>query len=166
MHLLYPEWFIVTFAELSIPFVAASFLLFPLYWHELMTVCSVIVHPFITKMRIPFFVISGFILLVQIFKAIARNLDLFKHTNIITGNLTMKYIHVFYSTNSCLLGVFYVVTFIFIAIYYTITGIKLLQRLHKSHKIGKAVNLRKVALDRLFKYEFVILTFTLPSGNH
>jgi hypothetical protein len=41
-------------------------MLFSLYWHEIMTSSSIIVHPFIVKMRIPFFVFSGLLLVMQI----------------------------------------------------------------------------------------------------
>lgn len=51
---------------LSFPFVISSIMLFLLYWHETMTSSSIIVHPFIVKMRIPFFVTAGVLLLLQI----------------------------------------------------------------------------------------------------
>jgi hypothetical protein len=51
---------------LSFPFVISSIMLFLLHWHETMTSSSIVVHPFIVKMRIPFFVTSGVLLLLQI----------------------------------------------------------------------------------------------------
>jgi hypothetical protein len=50
-----------------------------------MTNASVVVHPFITKMRIPFFAISGFILAVQIVKTVVRNLGILRLADMITG---------------------------------------------------------------------------------
>lgn len=42
------------FLQSWIPLFIASLLLFVLYWHELMTNASIIVHPFITRMKVPF----------------------------------------------------------------------------------------------------------------
>jgi hypothetical protein len=40
----YPDWAVIVLGEFCFPFVIASFLLFILYWHELMANESVIVH--------------------------------------------------------------------------------------------------------------------------
>jgi hypothetical protein len=58
------------FSSISYPFAFSSYLLFTLYWHEMMTTSSVIVHPFIVKMRIPFFVICAALLSLDIVRII------------------------------------------------------------------------------------------------
>lgn len=147
---LYPEWLYVFLGELCIPFVIASFLLFTLYWHELMTSASVIVHPFIVKMKIPFFVISGFILAVQLIKTIVRSATLFAGFNLI-------------------IAAFYLASFLFIVIFYTITGIKLLKRMHKSKSLGRTtVKLTKSTIKVLISggiiFIFVVLAILFATG--
>jgi hypothetical protein len=58
------------FSSISYPFAFSSYLLFTLYWHEMMTTSSVIVHPFIVKMRIPFYVICAALLSLDIVRII------------------------------------------------------------------------------------------------
>lgn len=80
----YPDWAVIMLGELCFPFVISSFLLFILYWHELMTNESIIVHPFIVKMKIPFFVISSFFLVLQVTKNTVQNLTTFTSINIVS----------------------------------------------------------------------------------
>ncbi len=68
------------------PFELVSYLLFTLYWHEMMTNATVIVHPFITKMSIPFYVLSGALVLLQVIRSIIRNATTLEFNfNIVTG---------------------------------------------------------------------------------
>ncbi len=64
-HSIYPEPVSVAFLRLSFPFSISSLILIILYWHELMANYSVVVHPFVIKMRIPFFVTSGLLVVLQ-----------------------------------------------------------------------------------------------------
>ena len=69
---IFPEQVAFAFTEQSFPFVISSMMLFTLYWHEMMTTSSVIVHPFIVKMRIPFFVISSCLISLSIIRNFLR----------------------------------------------------------------------------------------------
>jgi hypothetical protein len=69
-----------------------------------MTSASVIVHPFIVKMKIPFFVISGFILAVQLIKTIVRSATLFAGFNLIIGKPSSNCIGSNYTLLSCVLS--------------------------------------------------------------
>ncbi len=72
---IYPEWVVQSLNELSMPFAIASYMLFTLYWHEMMTNATVVVHPFITKMKIPFFIASAVLVCLQIIRSIIRNVS-------------------------------------------------------------------------------------------
>ena len=80
----YPHWLSTALGELSFPFVLSSLLLFILFWHEMMTSESVIVHPFIHKMRIPFYVVSGVVLALQIVRIIIFSLNVMDGSSFIT----------------------------------------------------------------------------------
>jgi hypothetical protein len=80
----YPHWFSTALGELSFPFVLASLLLFILFWHEMMTTESVVIHPFINKMRIPFYVVSGLVLALQIVRIIVFSLNVMDGSSFIT----------------------------------------------------------------------------------
>ena len=82
---LYPDWASQLFTELSLPFAISSYMLFTLYWHEMMTNATVVVHPFITKMKIPFFIASALLVCLQIIRAIIRNV-----TNVELSLVTCK----------------------------------------------------------------------------
>ncbi len=88
---LYPEWTVQTLMELCFPFAISSYMLFTLYWHEMMTNATVVVHPFITKMKIPFFVLSAVLIALQVIRSIIRNATTLEFNfNIVTGK---SYIH-------------------------------------------------------------------------
>ncbi len=90
---LYPEWAVQTLMELSIPFAISSYILFTLYWHEMMTNATIVVHPFITKMKIPFFVLSAVLVALQVIRSIIRNATTLEFNfNIVTGKLLVSYI--------------------------------------------------------------------------
>jgi hypothetical protein len=58
------------FSVISYPFALSSYLLFTLYWQEMMTTSSVVVHPFIVKLRIPFYVICAALLSLDVVRII------------------------------------------------------------------------------------------------
>ena len=68
-----PEKVSVALSELSFPFAISSYMIISLYWHEMMTSSTVVVHPFITKMRIPFFALAGLLLSVQLLRILLRS---------------------------------------------------------------------------------------------
>ncbi len=80
----YPHWLSTALGELSFPFVLSSLLLFILFWHEMMTSESVVVHPFIHKMRIPFYVVSGVVLALQIVRIVVFSLNVMDGSSFIT----------------------------------------------------------------------------------
>ena len=82
---IYTERTFAALTELSFPFAISSYMLFVLYWHEMMTNSSIVVHPFITKMRIPFFVTAGVLLLLQIVRTILRNITPLDNLSLVTG---------------------------------------------------------------------------------
>ena len=75
-HGLYPSSFIVILMELTIPFFLMSSLLIVLYWHEIMIDSSLKVSPFITKLRIPFYVLSGVVLAVHAIRMVLMGLNI------------------------------------------------------------------------------------------
>jgi hypothetical protein len=87
---IYPERVATALTELSFPFVLSSFLLFTLYWHEMMTSSSVIVHPFLNKMKIPFFLLSGIMLALQIIRTILRHTTTIDNLPLMTGTIFWK----------------------------------------------------------------------------
>jgi hypothetical protein len=79
--------------EFSFPFALAAYLLFTLYWHEMMTNATVIVHPFITKMRIPFFVVSALLVSLQVIRTVIRSVTTLEFNfNIVTGTFNSSFI--------------------------------------------------------------------------
>lgn len=91
---LYPEWAIVMLMEFSFPFALAAYLLFTLYWHEMMTNATVIVHPFITRMRIPFFIVSALLVSLQVIRTVIRSVTTLEFNfNIVTGTLNSSFIY-------------------------------------------------------------------------
>jgi hypothetical protein len=121
---LYTEQGYAALIELSWPFSISSYLLFTLYWHEMMTNATVVVNPFMTKMRIPFFVLSGALICLQITRTIIRNTSPFENFTTITA-------------------IVYLVVLVALLVFYGVTGTKLLLRLNKSKHLGRAVNLLK-----------------------
>lgn len=146
----YPHWFSTALGELSFPFVLASLLLFILFWHEMMTTESVVIHPFINKMRIPFYVVSGLVLALQIVRIIVFSLNVMDGSSFITS-------------------IVYLALALFIVIFYYITGIKLIKRLKLSKKMGRAVHLRrstiKVLVNGFLIFSFVVLTIVFTMGS-
>lgn len=81
----YPEQFSVASTRLSLPFALSSFLLIILYWHEMMTSATIVVHPFVVKMRIPFFVLSAALMVVQLIQIFLRSYTAVENLILITG---------------------------------------------------------------------------------
>ena len=73
--------------ELSWPLSIVSYTLFSLYWYEMMTTASVVVHPFMVKMKIPAFIISAVLVCLQITRTILRNVAVVDNFPTITGEL-------------------------------------------------------------------------------
>jgi hypothetical protein len=146
---LYPEPVSVAFGELSFPFALASFMLFTLYWHEMMTKSSVVVHPFITKMRIPFFILSFALLALQIIRILLRSFTTLTQLPLVTA-------------------IAYLLVIVGMAVFYTVTGVKLLKRLNRSKNLGRVVKLRqstiKILVSASFLVSFVIFAILFVSG--
>jgi hypothetical protein len=81
----YTEQFSVASTRLSLPFALSSFLLIILYWHEMMTSATIVVHPFVVKMRIPFFVLSAALMVVQLIQIFLRSYTAVENLILITG---------------------------------------------------------------------------------
>lgn len=86
---IYTERTFAALTELSFPFAVSSYMLFVLYWHEMMTNSAVVVHPFIVKMRIPFFVTAGVLLLLQIIRTILRIVTPLENLSLVTGKYSL-----------------------------------------------------------------------------
>lgn len=84
----YSEKVAVALSELSLPFAISSNMLLSLYWHEMMTSSTVVVHPFITKMRIPFFAIAGFLLAIQLLRILLRSWTNIESLPFLTGTFS------------------------------------------------------------------------------
>jgi hypothetical protein len=134
----YPEQFSVASTRLSLPFALSSFLLIILYWHEMMTSATIVVHPFVVKMRIPFFVLSAALMVVQLVQIFLRGYTAVENLILITG-------------------VTYIVVSAGIVIFHIITGIKLLRRLHMSKNLGRVVKLRKSTVKILISASFLFM---------
>eukprot|EP00029_Vermamoeba_vermiformis_P006745 TRINITY_DN2720_c0_g1_i2.p1 TRINITY_DN2720_c0_g1~~TRINITY_DN2720_c0_g1_i2.p1 ORF type:complete len:456 (-),score=20.21 TRINITY_DN2720_c0_g1_i2:47-1243(-) len=147
---LYPYWLTTALGELSFPFVLSSLLLFILFWHEMMTREAVVLHPFIDKMRIPFYAVSGFILALQIVRIIVFALNIMDGSSFITS-------------------IVYLVIAVFIVVFYYVTAIKLIKRMQMSKKLGRAVNLKrstiKVLINGFLILAFVVLTIVFTMGS-
>ena len=85
---IYTERTFAALTEISFPFAISSYMLFVLYWHEMMTSSSLVIHPFIVKMKIPFFVTAGVLLLLQIIRTILRNATPLDNLGLVTGKRT------------------------------------------------------------------------------
>jgi hypothetical protein len=145
----YSEKVAVALSELSLPFAISSYMLLSLYWHEMMTSSTVVVHPFITKMRIPFFAIAGFLLAIQLLRILLRS-----WTNI--------------ESLPFLTAVIYAAVVLALIIFYIITGTKLLIRLRQSKSLGRHVKLRKttikIMISALFLLMFLIIAALFATG--
>lgn len=85
---IYSEKVAVALSELSLPFAISSFMLLSLYWHEMMTSSAVVVHPFVTKMRIPFFAMAGFLLAIQLLRILLRSWTDIESLPFLTGTFS------------------------------------------------------------------------------
>lgn len=143
---IYTERTFAALTELFFPFTISSYMLFVLYWHEMMTNTSVVVHPFITKMRIPFFVTAAVLLLLQIIRTILRNVTSLDNLSLVTG----KFDRVATSGSDIIisLAIAYLIVSISLIVFYSITGGKLLARLRKSKQLGRVVRLRRVSVKK------------------
>jgi len=83
----YPQQVSVAFTRLSLPFALSSFLLIILYWHETMTNATIVIHPFVHKMRIPFYLLSGAMLIVQLIQIFLRSFTPIENSVLITGTI-------------------------------------------------------------------------------
>jgi hypothetical protein len=135
---IYTERTFAALTELSFPFAISSYMLFVLYWHEMMTNSSIVVHPFIVKMRIPFFVTAGVLLLLQIVRTILRNVTPLDNLSLVTA-------------------IAYLLVSISLIVFYAITGGKLLSRLHRSKQLGRIVRLRRSTIKILFSGGFILI---------
>lgn len=146
-------------SELSLPFAISSYMLLSLYWHEMMTSSAVVVHPFVTKMRIPFFAVAGFLLAIQLLRILLRSWTDIESLPFLTGTSLADRIRLIFSISA----VIYAVVVLALIIFYTITGIKLLIRLKQSKSLGRHVKLRKVRTFLKRKYfGFLTLVFHRP----
>jgi hypothetical protein len=147
---LYPEWAIVMLMEFSFPFALAAYLLFTLYWHEMMTNATVIVHPFITRMRIPFFIVSALLVSLQVIRTVIRSVTTLEFNfNIVTAAI-------------------YIAVLVGLMVFYAVTGGKVLKRLQSSKKMGRTVQLRRTTRRILigggFLLFWIIVAILFVSG--
>jgi hypothetical protein len=147
---LYPEWAIVMLMEFSFPFALAAYLLFTLYWHEMMTNATVIVHPFITRMRIPFFIVSALLVSLQVIRTVIRSVTTLEFNfNIVTAAI-------------------YIAVLVGLMVFYAMTGGKVLKRLQSSKKMGRTVQLRRTTRRILigggFLLFWIIVAILFVSG--
>jgi hypothetical protein len=136
-HFIFPSEFCISFYRLSFPFACSAFLLITLYWHEMMTSYSLVVHPFVVKMKIPFIVGSSVLLSIQLVQIFLRSIGGIEGMQLATA-------------------VIYTIVVICIVTFYLITGIKLLKRLSGSKSLGRAVRLRKTTVKILISAGFLI----------
>lgn len=142
---MYPEWAVAMLMEMCFPFSLAAYLLFTLYWHEMMTNATVIVHPFITKMKIPFFVLSGLLISLQVIRIIIRSVTTLEFNfNIVTGTVE-RHPLIPATINPFIVASVYMVVLVGLVIFYAITGGKILKRLSSSKKLGRTVQLGRVS---------------------
>jgi hypothetical protein len=127
---IYPDWTRVFFSEVNFPFVVSSFLLFSLFWHELMNNASLKVHPFIRKMRIPFYAASFGFIIVQVAMATCRNLGVLEDSRIVSSSL-------------------YFAISIGLIVFYTINGVKLLKKIKLLAKKNKTNALKRTTIKIL-----------------
>jgi hypothetical protein len=137
-NFIYSEQVSVAFTRLSMPFALSSFILIILYWHEMMTSSSIIVHPFIIRMKIPFFVLSGTLVAMQLLQLFLRSWSTVDNLQFVTA-------------------VLYIAVSLTIVIFHLITGIKLLRRMAESKNIGKAVALKKTTIRILICAGLLVL---------
>jgi hypothetical protein len=136
-HYIYPIEFCIAFYRLSFPFACSAFLLIILYWHEMMTSYSVVVHPFVVKMKVPFIVTSSILLSIQLLQIFLRSFGGIEGMQLATA-------------------IIYTVIVVAIVVFYIITGAKLLQRLSGSKSLGRAVRLRKTTVKILITGGFLV----------
>jgi hypothetical protein len=84
-HFIFPSEFCISFYRLSFPFACSAFLLITLYWHEMMTSYSLVVHPFVVKMKIPFIVGSSVLLSIQLVQIFLRSIGGIEGMQLATG---------------------------------------------------------------------------------
>jgi hypothetical protein len=130
------------FSSISYPFAFSSYLLFTLYWHEMMTTSSVIVHPFIVKMRIPFFVICAALLSLDIIRIIMMYTAYWEGMSFLNSVITMLLL-------TALIA------------FYLATTIKLLMRLKQSKTSGRSVQLKKITIKVCIGVGFLFVFLVL-----
>jgi hypothetical protein len=141
---IYPDWTRVFFSEVNFPFVVSSFLLFSLFWHELMNNASLKVHPFIRKMRIPFYAASFGFIIVQVAMATCRNLGVLEDSRIVSCK-SVLFISFFGKSDQIFAASLYFAISIGLIVFYTINGVKLLKKIKLLAKKNKTNALKRVS---------------------
>jgi hypothetical protein len=116
-----------TLFTLPFPFIISGTLVLCFYWFETMSKSSMMVYPFLNRLKIPFFIISGVVIVMDITLSIMRSSGQIISTQLIVVTL------ICYSALAFGISVFYLVV-----------AIKLLRRI-RSSTVTKMKNLKRVS---------------------
>jgi hypothetical protein len=135
----YNEFTSQSLLNVSFPCGISAYLLLVLYWHEMMTSSSVVVHKFISSMLIPFYIIVA-VLLAQ--------------------NLVMKITGKFVTIDNyfLIITIVYLVIIVALTGLYLSIGIRVLVRLHNSKKMGRKVRHLKATTIKLLTSVFFFVS--------
>jgi hypothetical protein len=113
---IFPFRFGAFFFTMSWPFLSINLLLLSFYWQELMLKSSVVINTFLKKLKVPFWVIFGLLLAIEV------------NSNIIRGFGFDPVISVL------IVSGFYLLLGAFCVVYYIVTGTKLVLSLNRATK--------------------------------
>jgi hypothetical protein len=135
-----------TLFTLPFPFIISGTLVLCFYWFETMSKSSMMVYPFLNRLKIPFFIISGVVIVMDITLSIMRSSGQIISTQLIVVTL------ICYSALAFGISVFYLVV-----------AIKLLRRI-RSSTVTKMKNLKRITkliLVSVSCYGVVLLSLLL-----
>jgi hypothetical protein len=142
IHGLYSASMNLAFIDNSLPLVNISAILMILYWNEMMNTTSLEVNTFISKMRIPFIILSALIAAIHILRTILSQKLHIPAVDIFNASWSM-----FISTS--------------VSVFYFIVGIKLLQRLKKVQRGNQVKRLKMITFRFLMCAVVLVLIVTL-----
>jgi hypothetical protein len=105
-------------ATFTYPMILSSALLITLFWHECLVKVSIDINPFLSKMKIPFFVISAVMCIFEFLNSALRS------RNIARNELLLS------------LQIFYAIIAGLILLFYIVTSIRIIQRLKSRKNLG------------------------------
>jgi hypothetical protein len=141
--------------SVSLPYATATFVLVTFYWHEVVTDASIVIYPFLSRLKIPFFVIMFLLIAMDI-------------------TLSLLGFYLDFSTTTPMTVIYLLITVAFL-IFYIVTLVRVMKRMRMSKEVrgdtGKFRRLSqintKMILNAVVRFCVIIvaIAFVFPQVN-